>query len=94
MLGRDHENDFFLIIDLEKKPPSSDSVSPYFRLKVHQLFDIWSEVRVLFQLGINIFLKFPNHSFLTGFCNLGKILLELLRFEYPKFTQQSVPAWF
>ncbi len=94
MLGRDHKNDFFLVIDLGKKPPSSDSVSPCLRLKVHQLFDIWSEVRVLFQLGINIFLKFPNHSFLTGLCNLGKIPLELLRFEYPKFTQQSVPAWF
>ena len=94
MLRRDHKIDFFLIIDLEKKPPSSDSVSPCLGFKVHQFFDIWSEMGVLFQLGINIFLKFPNHFFLTGFCNLGKIFFELFRFEYPIFTQQSVPAWF
>ena len=48
-----HGDDFFLIVDLVKKTPGTDSISPCFRLKILELFDMGSKMGVLPKLRIN-----------------------------------------
>ena len=91
MVGSDHEDDLRIIINLKKKPPGPDSIPPCLRVEVFKFFDVWPEVGVLHQLGMHVFLKFPNHFALTGFCDLGKVLLKLLGLKYPIFIQRSGP---
>lgn len=89
MLGRNHENDLFIFIDLIEKTPGADSVSPGFRFKSLEFFNVCSKMRVLSQLGIYEFVQ-PNGDFLLPRLNqMHDVFLELLGFENPIFSQQG-----
>ena len=85
----DHENDLLCLIDLIKKPPATYSVPPCFWFETSQLLDIWPEMGMLSELGINKFMKFRNNLGATRLCNLPKVPLKLLGFEDSVFTQQN-----
>ena len=85
----DHENDLLCLINLIKKPPATYSVPPCFRFETFELLNIWPEMGMLSELGINKFIKFRNNLGATRPCNLPKVSLKLLGFEDSVFTQQN-----
>ena len=87
--GGGHENDLLCLINLIKKPPATYPVPPCFRFEISELLNIWSEMGMLSELGINKPGKFRNHLGVTRPCNLPKVPLKLLCFEDPVFTQQN-----
>lgn len=87
--GGDHENDLLWLINLMKKPPATYPVPPCFRFEISELLNIWSEMWMLSELGINKPGKFRNNLAMTRSCNLPKVPLKLLCFKDPVFTQQN-----
>ena len=61
-----HGDDFFLIVDLVKKTPGTDSISPCFRLKILELFDMRSKMGVFPKLRINEIQKLSGDLAVTA----------------------------
>ena len=87
--GGDHENNLLCLINLIKKPPATYSVPPCFGFEISELLNIWPEMGMLSELGINKLVKLRNNLGVTRPCNLPKVPLKLLCFEDPVFTQQN-----
>jgi hypothetical protein len=54
-LGNDHIDDMFRFIDFVEKTVITDPVSPGLRLIILQLFDMFTKMRGVSQLRIDIF---------------------------------------
>jgi len=85
----DHENDLLCLINFIKEAPATYSVPPYLRFEISELLNIWPEMRMLSELGINKAVKFRNNPSATRSCNLPQVPLKLLCFEDSVFTQQN-----
>ena len=89
MRGGNHINDFFFIIDPIKKPPGADSISPCFRIKALQFFDMEPKMRMATQLRMYEIDKLLSDLVPAGECDLLQVFLELFGFEYAIAIQQS-----
>ena len=89
MRGGDHENDLLCLINLIKKPPATYPVPPCFRFEISELLNIWSEMGMLSELGINKPRKFRNNLGVTRPCDPAQVFLKLLGFEDAVLIRQN-----
>ena len=77
MVGGDHEDGSLLVIDLEEESPFTNAIAPSGGLPVLKALDVWTEIGVLAQDGVDVVAELGFDALLKGGAETREVLREL-----------------
>lgn len=88
---RNHEDDLVFSVDLIKKSPLANPITPCIRPEPLEFSNVGAEVGMMPELWVDVSVEFIRDLFLTGLNDLSEVLLELFGFEDPVLNQRNCP---